>query len=239
MQITEYLEREFNHKFKNNINVLVGICGRAGSGKTFITQKIIGQLERKGIDSISYSGDWHFILDSQQRKIWLEKAAMQGISSYLSAINQFNWWDFERINFDLSRLVAGDSITLDRAYDRTTGKKNLNLVIPAINQGIIFYENAILGDANLLEKLNLIILINTPDIVCFKRIIMKDARRRTASEIAARFLVTSYSENIFFKILLENFQNKTLVCDCQGKFCDFTHIKDKHQIPVTLEILGF
>ena len=94
MQVTEYIV----NRFKNFVGkpMLVGVCGRAGSGKTTISNKIADELREAGINSIAYSGDWRFKLDSAGRKIHFQKKWAEGLEPYLLAINQFNWWDLIR-----------------------------------------------------------------------------------------------------------------------------------------------
>jgi len=215
----------------NKRPVLIGICGRAGSGKSTLMKKIV---EKLSISSAFYSGDWRFKLDSKQRKAWIEEKWLAGMSEYLKAINQFYWWDFEKIYQDLEALSKGDSIIIENAYDRTTGEKNLRVNVSGVRDGIIFYENCVLGGTEILEKLDIIILLNVPDAVCLQRLVDKDSSRRTLPEIVARYLITTYSENLFFKFLIEKYHTKLLICDSDGKLGSFPEIHEVAEIPVPL-----
>jgi uridine kinase len=232
MQITETITNRISDI--SGRSLLVGICGRAGAGKSTLAAKIKGELEAAGIKSISYSGDWRFKLDSQGRKSMMAEKWLSGLDEYLRAINQFNWWDFEKISSDLDLLKSGQKVFLENIYDRETGKKDASLEIQGIKEGVIFYENCILGGVEVLNDLDIVVLLNTPDDVCFSRLLAKDLKRRSFPDMLARQLVTIYSENIFFHLLLEKFQNKLLVCGSDGIIGEFPKISEVSQIPVPL-----
>ncbi|MEK9135217.1 MAG: HAD hydrolase family protein [Patescibacteria group bacterium] len=233
MQITESIINRINQLKEQPI--LVGISGRAGSGKSTIAQKIKEELSNRGINSIFYSGDWRFRLDSQTRKKFIEEKWLTGLDEYLRAINQFNWWDFEKIREDLTAFKKRESILIKNGYDRETGKKDNIIELASLKEGgVIFYENCILGGSEVLSNLDIIILLNTPDNVCFQRLVEKDSKRRTFPEILARELMTFYSENIFFKFLLEKFPQKLLVCDSNGIIGEFLQIAEVSYVPVPI-----
>ncbi|HID60609.1 MAG TPA: hypothetical protein EYP46_01970, partial [Hadesarchaea archaeon] len=157
-----------------------------------------------------------------------------GLDEYLRAVNQFTWWDFEKICSDLDALSAGKQVEIKNAYNRETGKKDLQVRIYGIKDGVIFYENCILGGVELLERLDIVIMLNDPDEACLHRIIERDAVRRDLPEILARYLITTYSENIFFDILMGKFSQKLLVCSSDGKLGEFPDIQEVSHIPVPI-----
>lgn len=230
MEITENLINQLNQSGKKHF--LVGICGRAGSGKTTLADKVTQELRENDIGTTIYSGDWRFILDSNERKKWLEERWKSGIDAYIFAINQLTWWDFKKISGDLEKLSNNISLDIDDVYERKTGKKDIKISIPPIARGIILYENCILGGIEILEKLDLIVILNTPDEVCLERMIKKDEYRRSVTDIASRFIITTYNENNFFEIVLNNFNDKLLVCDSDGRFDTLPRMKKVSQIPV-------
>jgi len=211
--------------------VLIGVCGRAGAGKSTLVKKMTAEI---GLKSVFYSGDWRFKLDSEQRRRWLREKWLSGLDEYLRAINQFTWWDFEKIYADLDDLLRGKPVIIKNAYDRETGKKNLNVKVQSIRDGVIFYESCILGGVEILEKLDLVVVVNDPDRACLNRIIERDSARRNLPDIAARYLITTYSENIFLETLLNRFSDKLLVCDSNGKLGEFPEIQRVSQIPVPI-----
>ena len=197
--------------------ILLGVCGRAGSGKTTLARRIVRALKRAGTDALRYSGDWRFVHDSPSRKRLLEESAKDGLSAYLASLDQRRWWDFEAVRRDLRALTDGNGVTLAQAYDRETGLKVKPVRLPALRRGVVLYENAILGGSDLLRSLDAILLLRTPDAVCLRRILKKDAGRRTGPEIAARYLVTTRSENEFFG-MLRRYSGKLVTCDDRGMF---------------------
>lgn len=229
MQVTESIVNRFKKITKRP--VLIGVCGRAGSGKSTLVKKINEELS---VPSVFYSGDWRFKLDSEQRKTWLKEKWRSGLNQYLRAVNQFNWWDFEKIYADLDALASGKPVSIKNAYNRDNGKKNLNVNLSGIRNGVIFYENCILGGVEILEKLDIILIINVPDAISLVRLVEKDSDRRNPPDIIARHLITTYSENLFFKLLLDKFSRKLLVCDSEGKLGGFPAIQEVSQIPVPI-----
>jgi len=234
MEVTEYIINKLKTTRNENGNILVGVCGRAGSGKTTLSDKIRKELNSKKIDNVAYSGDWRFIFDSKDRKLWIEEKWKAGIDEYLHSINQFRWWDFKKIYDDLDELVRGNKIKINDAYNRLTGKKDFQVEIKGVKNGVILYENAILGGVEILEKLDVVVLLNTSDAMCFERTMKKDSSRRSLTDIAARFIITTYSENFFLNMLLDKFSKKTVICDSNGKFGTPPTINNVSQIPVLI-----
>lgn len=234
MEIVKLIQSRLREMRDGGRRAVVGVCGRAGSGKTTLTKRIANAFYAQGTGSVAYSGDWRFIRDSEGRRRWLSEKWKVGIDAYMYALNQFNWWDFSEIRKDLLCLKEGRPLQLPNAYDRATGRTDLNVTIPATEQGAVFYENCILGGIDILVMLDLIVLVNTPDATCLNRILRKDAMRRTVSDIAARYLITTYSENVFIELLLMHFRDKTIVCDSHGRFSRFPDIRKVHHIPVPI-----
>jgi len=234
MEITDYIISKYEAILGERNRKLVSICGRAGAGKTTLAKKISFELNRRKISNITYSGDWRFSLDSESRKLWLQAKWKVGIDAYLYALRQFSWWNFEQIYRDLDELMKGSQLCIANAYNRVAGKKDMNVEVPCVKQGVILFENSILGGVEYLECLDIIVLINTTDIICFERILKKDSSRRSLSEIIARTLITTYSENIFLRSLLEGFAFKTVICDSDGIFAPYPEIHDPLHIPVPI-----
>lgn len=233
-------ENIINKYLKSNKKYfIVGICGRAGAGKSTITDKISKELSSKKYANTIYSGDWQFVLDSKTRKKHLEEKWKVGFDAYIYAVNQLTWWDFNKISTDLKTLYTGHSLVINDAYNRGTGNKNETIKIPKIDGGIILYENCILGDISILEKLDLIIFINTSDTVCFERTMKKDITRRNITDIASRFIITTYSENTFFNLVLNKFKSKLVTCNSDGLFTNLPNIQKVSQIPVHLPVYKY
>jgi uridine kinase len=232
MQITEYLLNRFRDAKRKHL--LVGICGRAGAGKTTLVQKMAQDLAHSEIEHVAYSGDWRFILDSKGRKEWLDEKWRAGMDAYLNAVNQFSWWDFAGIFRDLAMLQDEQAVEITKAYDRVTGTKSACVTIGPIRRGIILYENCILGQLDAMPSLDIFVLVNTSDHVCLERLLRKDAHRRPVPDIATRYLMTTYSENIFLRVLRERFSARTVACDSNGNFGPFPDIGEITHIPVPI-----
>lgn len=235
MEITDYIVSRFKKaKGEGRVRLLTGVAGRAGAGKTTLVENLSVELRARGIASLAYSGDWRFIHDSAYRRRWLQEKWNAGVDAYLYALNQFSWWDFKKIHGDLAALRKGQGVVIDDAYDRKTGRKELVLELPAIPEGVILYENCILGGVEFLEDIDMVVLVNTPDQVCLERVLRKDAGRRRVPDIASRYLVTTYSENIFLKTLVERFSDRTVVCDSDGALGKYPEIHDVSYVPVPI-----
>jgi uridine kinase len=232
MQITEYVANRFRHSKRQRL--LVGVCGRAGAGKTTLVRKISAELGSAQIENVAYSGDWRFILDSRGRKEWLDEKWRAGMDAYLHAVNQFSWWDFEAIFTDLTAIQNEQTIRIGDAYDRATGTKSANVTLGPVHRGIILYENCILGPLDAIPSLDIIVLLNTSDEVCLERLLRKDAQRRPVADIATRYLMTTYSENIFLRALRERFSARTVACDSDGNLGPFPDICEVTHIPVPI-----
>jgi len=216
--------------------ILVGVCGRAGSGKSTVSDRLVRELGDGGVTSLKYSGDWRFFLDSAARKNWLAQRSADGLFEYLYSLNQFSWWDFSQIREDLEILLEGGSIRLEKAYDRTTGRAEVSVDVGPLTGGVLVYDNAILGGVDCLRMMDAILLLNTPDSLCFERTLKRDAGRRSLPEIAARYLVTTYSENVFFESLTQ-WADRTVTCDGEGKLGGPFSIVGVRELPVPLGAL--
>ena len=168
MPITESIVNRMHQILKRP--VFIGVCGRAGSGKSTLVKRIVDEMAVLNIPVSFYYGDWRFRLDSGQRKKWIDEKWKSGMDEYIRAINQYSWWDFEKIYNDLEKLTKGEDIVIENSYDRTTGKKSADMEVKSPGDGIIFYENCVLGGVEILNKLDIIILVNEDDILCFNRL---------------------------------------------------------------------
>jgi uridine kinase len=233
MQIAEVIARRVKGAASRR-PALIGICGRASSGKTTLTGRLAQELGARGVPAVAYSGDWRFALDSPARRQWLEAKWRAGYDAYLQALSQFGWWDFERILDDLDRLLSGKPVEVRDGYDRGTGAKDRRIELPPVSEGAVLYENGILGGEEILNRMDVVVLLNTADRVCLERTLRRDADRRPAAEVAARFLITSYSENVFLRHLLRGHRSRILPCDAEGALGEFPEVLPVSHIPVPL-----
>ena len=170
---------------------LFSITGPAGCGKTYAAEKL-----SKTTDCVIYSADFRFIGDSGDRRELLERKQAKSLDDYKDSANQFNWWDWQAIYRDLSDLLNGVSILIDSPYDRSTGRKAAAIKLNPAEK--VIFEGALLGPPQLINEFNKIFYVCSPQKTRFERILKKDLERRSFSEILARFLITEYSETIYY-----------------------------------------
>ena len=235
MDVTEFLIRRLREAAaEGRPRILAGVCGRAGSGKSTLVDRLAGDISARGVPSISYSGDWRFALDSSERKKLLRQRSRGALGDYVRSLNQFTWWDFAKIRKDLIALSSGKQIQLDKVYDRKSGRTERSMSVGPIEKGVILYESAILGGLDCLELLDVVILLNTPDAVCLERTLRRDSGRRSIPEIASRFLITTHSENLFLETL-SRYQAKTVTCDDQGRLGGRLPIASVSDLPIPID----
>jgi len=114
--------------------------------------------------------DDFFIGDSFYRKdLLIRKGA--SIAEYIDACNQYNWWDWPEIFGVVDRYKA--------KYSK------------------FFVEGAILGPT--LHYYKHIFFVYESSEVRFTRICKRDKGKRNIHELMARFLVTEFSENYYYR----------------------------------------
>lgn len=183
-----------------------GITGPAGAGKSSSANRLARELQCS-----VYSADYAFIGTSEERKLLLSQKQMRSVDGYKDAANQFNWWDWGAILSDLEDLQAGSPVKVSGPYDRSTGEYGADLDIPATDT--LIYEGAIFGPPFLLTRLKNIFFLCVDPSVRFQRLMKKDLGRRTFNEILARFLITEYSETLYYRMMLEWAESKTVFID--------------------------
>lgn len=83
--------------------------------------------------------------------------------------------------------------------------------------GIIIYENAILGSDEELALFDKILFLSTPEIQCLKDSLKADDAYRNIFEIVSRFILTTYGENIFFNKLFSHYKSKITYINRNGE----------------------
>lgn len=185
---------------------LYGITGPAGTGKSFASIGVSSVT-----NSTVYSTDFRFIGDSITRRMLLIRKQAKSIDDYRDSVNQFNWWDWGAILSDLEKLLAGFDVNLLAAYDRSSGYAVTNILLPANDKIII--EGALLGPHYLVSKIKKVFFICSAPDIRFQRLLLKDSGKRSFSEICARFLITEYSETIYYKNLFKWANDRILFLD--------------------------
>lgn len=167
---------------RNNFGV-VGITGGAGSGKSYLTQELGFQ---------SYSLDSSFIGDSEFRKSLLEKKQGASFQDFLDAANQYNWWDWDKIEVDIKQRM--------------------------IESRPLIVEGAILGSPSILELYDAIIFIKADGGLRFDRLVKRDGHKRTYKELIDRWKITNQSEENHYATLFRDYPEKLYLVDSDYDF---------------------
>lgn len=204
---------------------VVGITGGSGSGKTTFAK----MLSDDGV----YSIDSRFIGDSVFRKHLLNFKGKSSLDAYVDSCNQHNWWNWDAIETDIMQYFKDGFISLNDYYDRDTSKYEDDKII---NGKPLIVEGAILGPDAIVNSLESIFFVVTPKEQRLARLIKKDSSRRELGEILARFLITEFSENLYYHYLLAVHKDKINFVDENYKWLDGILPRDvfssHHYIPV-------
>lgn len=142
--------------------------------------------------------DDFFIGDSQYRKRLLEEKQQTNLSSLKDACNQFNWWDWPMVFREIENSLSAVTIV----------------------------EGAMLGPGYILKLFKIIYVLDESPEIRLKRLIERDGKKRSITEICARFLITEYSEDVYYKNLDQETIEKMIVL----KYARNTN--EKNYIPV-------
>lgn len=127
--------------------------------------------------------DNYFIGNSEFRKE-LGKRKATNFGAFIDFCNMYNWWDWDRLYRELS-----------------------------LRSGKVLVEGAIIDDNRILEAADEIFLVNVPPEERFSRLYSRDKHKRDFREALERFLITEYSETIFYKKLIRLFGRKLIFAD--------------------------
>lgn len=191
---------------------VIGVTGNAGAGKSTLARKLPPQ------DFVAYGIDGRFVGDSLFRKRLLKAKAESSIHAYIDACNQFNWWDWDSIIRDVGALANNETVALE-AYNRDTGEFESTNLIPAGRR--VVCEGALLGPEAITQLLDVIVFVYSPIKTRLERLIAKDSSRRSVSEIVARFLITEYSETLYYQHLFEHHKEKIFFVNERGAFIPY------------------
>lgn len=127
--------------------------------------------------------DDFFIGDSLYRKELLRNKQEVSVLDLTDACNQVNWWDWDKLHRAMSFVPTKPVIV----------------------------EGAILGPTFILNKLDSIYFFTIDPVKRFNNVLYRDGHKRTMNEICARFLVTEYSEGIYYKRLFNARETRTKI----------------------------
>lgn len=128
--------------------------------------------------------DDFFIGDSEYRKRLLKAKQERSIDALQDAVNQFNWWDWDEISRALTYMAPAKPV---------------------------FVEGAILGPPSLLELYRKIFVYSEDQETRLRRLLTRDGHKRTVTQICARFLITEYSESLYYKTIAPILADKGVI----------------------------
>ncbi len=206
---------------------LIGLTGPAGSGKTSLVSNHLNS------NVVSYSIDYRFIGDSAFRSSLLLRKSGLGFESYVDMCNQINWWDWVAIETDVKSLLQGNEVSLN-AYQRDTGDFS-DMKIVATQGAPVLVEGALLGPHFFTDCFDIFVFVVTDPLERLLRLIRKDKTRRDLNEVLARFLITEYSENVYYNFFLHKYKSSVLFVNDRGDFVlpdsYFNSASSRHFVP--------
>lgn len=157
----------------------------------------------------TYNIDSAFFGTSSYRKALLEKKATH--DSFLDSCNMYNWWNWELVERDIFGLMS----------------QNDTLIV----------EGALLGTEWLLNQLDHIFFLYDLPERRFSKLVNRDSHKRSFNELIDRFLITEYSEALYYKRLFENYWNKIFVVGTNYEFLNFfPYFEDSYSLPTRVKI---
>lgn len=152
--------------------------------------------------------DDYFIGDSSYRNKLLFSKGSASFPEYVDMCNMYNWWNWESAEKDLS-----------------------NVDFP---QWVV--EGALLGTEYMLSKMDLIIHLHVDAKTRFYRLLERDSHKRDFHTALDRFMITEYSETIYYKAMYNLFAYKIVTVDENLEQMQFELEFPSHlSIPVRLE----
>lgn len=120
-----------------------------------------------------HSVDNYFIGDGTYRVKFLADKQAHGLQPFIESTNQSTWWDWDRLWGDFMQWPT--------------------------ETRPVFLEGALLGPVASHSQVKRVYLYHLNPEERLKRILARDSKKRTPTEICARFLITEYSERMYFR----------------------------------------
>lgn len=163
----------------DSVNLIIGICGGTGSGKTTVANRIL--------ETVS-AGDVVFIQqDSYYRNLKDLPLDYRGLANF----DHPDALDNDLLVNHIRKLKAGEPVELPIYDFRTHTRLNETLAIEpkpiVIIEGILIF-----AEPHLLEQLDIKVFVDTPDDVRFIRRLRRDLaeRGRTVESVMEQYLAT-------------------------------------------------
>lgn len=185
-------------------NRVVGIVGRAGAGKTSVTQRLVQEMAALGtLNCQKYNAhriglDSFFRQSSPDRAKWLGE---EGLSQEerLRREDQANWWDFEKAAAVLRALRSGQPVHLEGVYDQNQKGEMVGVLdvqpAPTAEGNVYYMEGVGVPELAAMGLLDELIYVNAHQSVRRGRVYDRDVLKRGPQEAARRWMMTQRYEN--------------------------------------------
>lgn len=161
------------------MNLIIGICGGTGSGKTTVAKSILEAVSTRDVVFIQQ--------DSYYRN--LKDLPLDG--RQLANFDHPDALDNDLLVNHVRKLKAGEPVDLPIYDFRTHTRMNETLSVEP--QPIVIVEGILIfADPRLLEQLDIKVFVDTPDDIRFIRRLRRDLaeRGRTVESVIEQYLVT-------------------------------------------------
>lgn len=163
----------------NLVNLVIGICGGTGSGKTTVAKSILDKVSAKDVVFIQQ--------DSYYRNLKDLPRDYRGLANF----DHPDALDNDLLVHHIRKLKAGEPVELP-VYDFKTHTR-LDDTLRIEPQPIVIVEGILIfADPRLLEQLDIKVFVDTPDDIRFIRRLKRDIdeRGRTLESVIEQYLAT-------------------------------------------------
>lgn len=157
---------------------IIFVCGPSGVGKSTLCESVATSFGR---ECVVFELDWYLEFTTRERWQRIQDALHSGDSErIIGEENPLLWYDWNSFKRDLGRIREHGNvdITIQNAWNQTTGKKNSCISLP-LHDGI----SVVLCDGDYLlhpcirELADLAIILDAPLPLCLERVEARDAQR--------------------------------------------------------------
>jgi uridine kinase len=163
----------------DSVNLVIGICGGTGSGKTTVAKSILEKVSAKDVVFIQQDSYYRNLKD-------LPRDYRQ-----LANFDHPDALDNDLLVHHIRKLKAGEAVELP-VYDFKTHTR-LHETLRIEPQPIVIVEGILIfADPRLLEQLDIKVFVDTPDDIRFIRRLKRDIdeRGRTLESVIEQYLAT-------------------------------------------------
>jgi len=161
------------------VNLIIGICGGTGSGKTTVANRILQAVS---------AADVVFI---QQDSYYRNLKDLPLDSRQLANFDHPDALDNDLLFYHVKKLKAGEAVDLPiydfRTHNRQTETRRVEPKPIVIVEGILIF-----ADPRLLEQMDVKVFVDTPDDIRFIRRLRRDLaeRGRTVESVIEQYMAT-------------------------------------------------